>query len=118
MPPMLVPHRPLLMEYSIFLKSASKPWLRRYSISYSRVRVMSRVGVIISISGARIWKVRSKRTWSLPAPVEPWATASAPISLAYLIIAIAWNMRSDDTLIGYVPLRSTFPAIMYFIERS
>ncbi len=61
---------------------------------------MSRVGVMISISGARIWNVRSKRTWSFPAPVEPWATASAPIFLAYSTMAIAWKMRSDDTLMG------------------
>lgn len=27
---------------------------------------MSRVGVMMPISGARIWNVRSKRTWSLP----------------------------------------------------
>ncbi len=73
---------------------------------------MSRVGVMISISGASIWNVRSKRTWSFPAPVDPCATASAPIFLAYSIMAMAWNMRSELTEMGYVPLRSTLPATM------
>ena len=61
---------------------------------------MSRVGVMISISGARIWNVRSKRTWSLPAPVEPCATASAPICLAYSMMAMAWKIRSELTEMG------------------
>ena len=40
------------------------------------------VNVMISTLGASTRKVMSKRIWSLPAPVEPWAMASAPISLA------------------------------------
>lgn len=61
---------------------------------------MSRVGVMISISGASTWNVRSKRTWSLPAPVEPWATQSAPIDLAYSMMAMAWKIRSELTEMG------------------
>ena len=61
---------------------------------------MSRVGVMMPISGARIWNVRSKRTWSLPAPVEPWATQSAPIDLAYSMMAMAWKIRSELTEMG------------------
>ena len=38
--------------------------------------------LIISTPGAMTRKVMSKRIWSLPAPVEPCAMASAPISLA------------------------------------
>ena len=34
---------------------------------------------MISSSGASTRKATSKRTWSLPAPVEPWATAVAPM---------------------------------------
>ena len=76
---------------------------------------MSRVSVMISISGAMTMNVISNRTWSFPAPVEPWAMASAPISLAYLAIAMAWKMRSDDTDTGYVPFRRTLPYIIYLM---
>ena len=61
---------------------------------------MSRVRVMICISGHITWKVMSNRTWSLPAPVEPWAMASAPTSFAYRAMAMAWKMRSDDTEMG------------------
>ena len=37
---------------------------------------------IPSFPGAITRNVMSKRIWSLPAPVDPWAMASAPISLA------------------------------------
>jgi len=55
---------------------------------------------MISISGASTWNVRSKRTWSLPAPVEPWATQSAPTDLAYSMMAMAWKIRSELTEMG------------------
>ena len=35
-------------------------------------------------SGPRVWMPTSKRTWSLPLPVQPWATVVAPNSRAAL----------------------------------
>lgn len=49
---------------------------------FLRLSALSRVRVIISTPGAITRKVMSKRIWSLPAPVEPWAIASALICLA------------------------------------
>ena len=43
----------------------------------SRVMPHSRTGAMISRSGASARVDTSKRTWSLPLPVQPWATASA-----------------------------------------
>ena len=48
----------------------------------SRVMPQVRTGAITSRSGASARVDTSKRTWSLPLPVQPWATASAPCSLA------------------------------------
>ena len=49
------------------------------SIDCSRVRPMpTRIGATTSRPGSRAWTAMSKRTWSLPLPVQPWATASAP----------------------------------------
>jgi hypothetical protein len=44
----------------------------------SRVMPQLRTGAITSRSGASARVETSKRTWSLPLPVQPWATAVAP----------------------------------------
>ena len=49
-----------------------------YSIESARVMPQFRTGATTSRSGARALVATSKRTWSLPLPVQPWATASAP----------------------------------------
>ncbi len=49
-----------------------------YSIESARVRPQLRTGATTSRSGASARVATSKRTWSLPFPVQPWATASAP----------------------------------------
>ena len=49
-----------------------------YSIESSRVKPQLRTGASTSRSGASARVETSKRTWSLPLPVQPWATASAP----------------------------------------
>ena len=41
-----------------------------------------RHGAIIFISGAKALMVSSKRTWSLPLPVQPWQMAEQPSFLA------------------------------------
>ena len=43
--------------------------------------------------------------WSLPAPVDPWAIASAPRSSATRVTSSACNIRSTPTHDGYTPLR-------------
>src|ERR671922_310711 len=44
----------------------------------SRVMPHERTGAITSRSGASARVETSKRTWSLPLPVQPWPTAVAP----------------------------------------
>ena len=51
-----------------------------YSIESSRVKPHTRTGASTSRSGASARRRHSKRTWSLPLPVQPCATASAPCS--------------------------------------
>ena len=58
----------------------------------------SRTGASTSRSGARARVDTSKRTWSLPLPVQPWATASAPNSRAAATRCFTITGReSDDT---------------------
>ena len=59
-----------------------------------------RMGVMSSSSGASARKATSKRTWSLPAPVEPWARAVAPSCFASATTLAAWHTRSAETLKG------------------
>lgn len=63
---------------------------------------MERIKVLKTrdLANRSTWNVRSKRTWSLPAPVEPWATQSAPTDLAYSMMAMAWKIRSELTEMG------------------
>ena len=58
------------------------PCSRAYAISSSRPIFHSRTGAITLSSGARVEIVASKRTWSLPLPVQPWAIVSQPDSRA------------------------------------
>jgi hypothetical protein len=55
------------------------------------------MGAMSAISGARARNATSKRTWSLPAPVEPCTRAVAPISLAWATTRRAWHTRSALT---------------------
>ncbi len=48
----------------------------------SRVIPQVRTGASTSRFGAMERTPTSKRTWSLPFPVQPWATAPAPYRLA------------------------------------
>ncbi len=73
------PQRLSSMEYSFSLvASTGMSWASAYSIDISRVMPQLRTGARISRSGARARVATSNRTWSLPLPVHPWATASAP----------------------------------------
>ena len=53
-----------------------------------------RQGAITESSGASARKVNSKRTWSLPLPVAPWATASQPVSRATSAWCLAMRGRA------------------------
>ncbi len=69
------------------------PWLRAYSISSSRPICHSRTGAMILSSGASAATVASMRTWSLPLPVQPWATVSQPVSRAASTASLAISGR-------------------------
>ena len=56
-----------------------------YSIESWRVKPHIRTGARTSRSGASVRTLTSNRTWSLPLPVQPCATASA------------WNSRAAAT---------------------
>ena len=63
----------------------------------SRLRsshAVSRHGAITFSCGARAAKVLSKRTWSLPLPVQPCATASQLVSSAAFTCASAMHGRA------------------------
>ena len=50
----------------------------------------------------------SKRTWSLPLPVAPWLTASAPTCLAISIWRLAISGRAMEVPSRYTPSYSAF----------
>ena len=58
----------------------------------------------MSISGAKCFTASSKRTWSLPLPVQPWQIASAPS-----LRAISTNFLPMIGLAKEVP-RRYFPS--------
>ncbi len=67
------------MEYSFsFVARTGMSWAAAYAIESSRVNPQLRTGAMSSRSGANAMADTSKRTWSLPLPVQPWATPSAP----------------------------------------
>ena len=69
-------------------------------MAWLRERPSSRMGVRMVRSAASTRRVTSKRTWSLPAPVEPCATAVAPMARATSSTEIACWVRSAATLSG------------------
>ena len=63
----------------------------------------SRHGAITVKSGARAANAPSKRTWSLPLPVQPWHKASAPTLRAISTCALAITGRAIDVPSKYSP---------------
>ena len=74
-----------------------------YSISSSRVQIRSRSGAITWSPGSFALNESSKRSWSLPFPVQPCTTASAPISAATSATACAITGRESAETSGYLP---------------
>src|SRR5699024_8405213 len=56
---------------------------------------------MISSSGAVLAKPTSKRTWSLPLPVQPWATAVPLCSLAASAMCLTISGREIAETSGY-----------------
>ena len=76
---MALPQRFSSMEYGFsLLTDRGISHLAAYSMLSSRLKPHSRAGAMTSRSGASARVPTSKRTWSLPLPVQPWATAPAP----------------------------------------
>ena len=55
------------------------------------------------MSGAIDVMETSKRTWSLPFPVQPWATVVAPNSRAALTRCLTMTGRESADTSGYLP---------------
>src|SRR5215212_6972955 len=71
----------------------------------------SRTGATTVRSGAMEAVVTSKRTWSLPFPVEPCATCVAPTSRAASTSFFAMSGRPSAVKSGYFPPYSAFAII-------
>ena len=66
---------------------------------------------MMASSGAKALMVNSKRTWSLPLPVQPWQMASAPSFLAISTMRLAMMGRAKLVPSRYSP-SYTAPACM------
>jgi len=89
------------MENGDFFEAGtSMPCFAAYSIAASRVMFRSRCGARILRSGAMPLTARSKRTWSLPLPVAPCATAVAPCLRAAATRCLAIKGRLRAALSG------------------
>ncbi len=71
--------------------------------AFSRGMFASRIGASTSRSGASTPNDTSNRTWSLPLPVQPCATTSAPISRATLTTSSTISGRASPDTMGYLP---------------
>ena len=96
------------------------PLASAYSISSSRVQIRSRSGAITRSSGSCALKESSKRSWSLPLPVQPCTTASAPSSSASSATACAITgrrERGDERVLALVErVRLDRPRALLFGE--
>ena len=72
------------------------------SSSSWRLKARSRTGASTSSSGARVRSATSKRTWSLPAAVQPWAIMLVPSLRAMCAMVCACMTRSAPTQSGYI----------------
>ncbi len=73
------PHTFWSIEYGDFLLTSTGIWRSSANaIALSRVIPESRTGASTRRSGASAPIPISKRTWSLPLPVQPWPTIVAP----------------------------------------
>ena len=90
------------------LTSMGSPWRSANSMALSRVMPESRTGAITSRSGASAPMPTSKRTWSLPLPVQPWATVVAPYSCAAHTRCLTITGRDSAETSGYRSMYRAF----------
>ena len=86
-----------------FVAGTGTPRAAAHSICSSRLMRCSRTGAMISRSGASARVLTSKRTWSLPLPVQPWAMAEAPSSRATSTSILAISGRPMAVASRYWP---------------
>ena len=90
------------IEYGFFLVvSIGRLCASAYSIALVRVSARSRTGAIQVSSGANEVMPTSKRTWSLPLPVQPWPTMVAPCFRAALTRCLTIRGRLSAETSGY-----------------
>ncbi len=98
------PHMFSSIEYSFsFDAEIGISHLSASSMQSARVRPHTRTGAMTSRSGARMRDDTSKRTWSLPLPVQPWPTASAPWRRADATRCSTMTGRESADTRGYLP---------------
>ena len=115
LPPMVTPHKPRLMEYAAPYGGIGSLRSSRYFSCSGRLNARSRTGARMVSSGASVRSATSKRTWSLPAAVQPCATTFVPSLRAYSAMVCACITRSAPTHSGYIWPRFTLPMIRYLI---
>ena len=99
-----LPQRLSSMEYSFSLVTVMGiSHLSASTTQSSRVRPHTRAGAKIRRSGASERTPTSKRTWSLPLPVHPWATAVAPWRRASATRWRTMTGRDRAETSGYFP---------------
>ena len=99
-----LPHRLSSMEYSFSLVTViGISHLAASSPQSSRVSPHTRAGAWMPRSGASARTPTSKRTWSLPFPVQPWATAPAPWRRASATRWRTMTGRESAETSGYLP---------------
>ena len=81
--------------------SIGSPFSAANAIALSLVMPESLTGAKTRTSGASAARPASNRTWSLPLPVQPWATMLAPVSSATLARWPAMSGRDSADTSGY-----------------
>ncbi len=100
------------MEYGDpFLTGIGMSRSAAHAMAASRDRPHSRIGASTTSVGAIAMAVTSKRTWSLPLPVQPCAIAVAPVSAATRTRWRVISGRDSADTSGYLPMYSAFAAI-------
>jgi len=99
------PHRFWSIEYGDrAVTSIGSPMSTANWIALSLVMPESRTGACTLSPGARLASPTSKRTWSLPLPVQPCATMAAPFSAATRARWVTMSGRDSAETSGYLSM--------------
>ena len=98
------PQRLSSIEYGFALvRPTGMPWASAKAISCGRVcRSHTRTGAMTCRSGSSAWTLTSKRTWSLPLPVQPCAMYFAPWAWATSTRCFEMSGRDRALSSGYL----------------